>query len=531
VAAGGWVEAYDSLNGAFLGDAIVDTDGSYTIDGLFSFRAYKLLFGGFDGAARQWSYGAATFNAAASIGVSQYGPFDVTAATVTLLPEGVIEGTFPSPPGFVGDRVCATAWYSDWYYVNEVCGEVGAAFALRELPAGNYYVEFTDDEGHRAPYSLAGDWVTESLVGVTQGSTVNLAMPTVQLMGSSTLEQPGTAQQVTVSVNPTTTGLAEIWIQSVDGGPWVKSTQTVQVTHGAGSFTLRPQGWMSVRVWLGGFWSNAVTFTPVAPTVALAGSASIVTPGTPQQATVSVSPAWSGTAELWVQSEADSPWVKSTKTVPVTRGTGAFTVYPSDWTAMRVVFMGITSDPITFTPVTPVVTLSGSASFVQPGTAQLVTVSVSPSMSGIAELWVQSEVDGAWVKSAQAVQVTRGAGSFTLNPSEWTSVRLVLFGATSNAVTFTPVAPVVTLSGSASFSHPGSAQRVTASVSPSVSGVAEVWVQAEDDGPWAKSSVTMAVVNGSGAMTMYPSGWTSVRVVLFGTSSNAVTLTPVATGP
>ena len=96
----------------------------------------------------------------------------------------------------------------------------------------------------------------------------------------------------------------------------------------------------------------------------------------------------------------------------------------------------------------------------------------------------------------------------------------------SVAAEFTYVAPVVTLSGPATY-VPGSSVSLSVAVDPAVSGNGVVSYESAP-GTWTTVK-TMSVVGGAGTVSVNPSGVRSYRVVVRGVTSNVVTVLPSAT--
>ena len=177
-----------------------------------------------------------------------------------------------------------------------------------------------------------------------------------------------------------------------------------------------------------------------------------------------------------------------------------------------------------FTYAVPVVTLSGPATYV-PGTWVPMSISVDPTLSGTGVVWYMPE-GGVWTASTKTVTVTNGVGSTSLKPYGVQSYRIAFMGTTSNEVTLTPVA-AVSLTAPATY-VPGSWVSVSIAVDPALSGKGVVWYMPEG-GAWTASTKTVTVTNGVGSTSLKPYGVQSYRIVFMGNTSNAVTLSPVAT--
>ncbi len=151
----GYVSVLEAYEGTYLGTVPINADGTYTFDGLLSNTFVKVRFEEFTGAGSEWDLDAATVDSAQM----NLLPRDGTTETInaTLAAEGVIEGRMVMP--WPGDATaCVTAWYSDWYWVNDYCGAVGDSFELHNLPAGSYYLEFRDDANHEVFYG-GSTWI------------------------------------------------------------------------------------------------------------------------------------------------------------------------------------------------------------------------------------------------------------------------------------------------------------------------------------------------------------------------------------
>ncbi len=310
----GSIEVYDSATGTFIRSLTPDPDGSYRVDGLISGHSYKAVFVGFTGAANVWYTTAATWRTASTVAPLAAGR---NMGSQTLAAEGVITGVFPVLPGFVGTDICATAYYGDNYYVNDACGTVGESFAMYNLPAGNYFVEYSDNHGHTAYYSTNSDLTYVSYIYVTAGSTSDIANVSVTVSGPSTMPLGSTAT-LEVTVDPAISSTGALQYQYPDGA-WKTSTTTVSIYRGAGSVSFgqsAPE--MSYRVVLGDSVSNVITIDLQTPTVTVDGPTTLA-PGGRATLDVSVDPASSGTGKLQYQ-YPDGAWKTSSATVPSQRG-------------------------------------------------------------------------------------------------------------------------------------------------------------------------------------------------------------------
>ena len=172
--ADGWVAFYDYTTGALEYWTSVAPDGTYSIAGVVG-GPHRVRFGDFTGAADEWYDNALSFGSAWWVGSGG----DGTTATLdaTLAPEAVIEGRFTTPKTFTSSFVCVTAWYSDGYSAQEVCGAPGAPFELHHLAVDWYRLQFWDgNTGESAWFSNQPSWETGTWVPVVAGQTKHVAV-------------------------------------------------------------------------------------------------------------------------------------------------------------------------------------------------------------------------------------------------------------------------------------------------------------------------------------------------------------------
>jgi hypothetical protein len=166
----GWVELYNSTTRSLDYWTAVAPDGTYGIADIVG-GPYRVLFGGFTGAADEWYDNQVSFGSASSRWPDQ----GVTATfDATLAPEGVLAGTMTVPSDFTGATACVTAYFEDGYFAGEACAGVGQPFAIHHLPASTVRLEFSDSGHHRLYQTNV--WATAVPFTISTGVTTNAAI-------------------------------------------------------------------------------------------------------------------------------------------------------------------------------------------------------------------------------------------------------------------------------------------------------------------------------------------------------------------
>jgi hypothetical protein len=518
----GVVEVYEAYSGVFVGHAAVNSDGTYAVDGLLGRTFVRVVYADFTGAAQEWYSGAPTFNSASQVLLPQVG--GNTTLNETLDVSGGVSGSLPLPPSFVGSNECVTAWYSDWYYVNRFCGSVGDSFVVGNLPAGSYYLEFSDDSGNLAYFQEVTNWNSALPVVVTAGSTTTLAQSSVTATPDASSVAVGDPAGVTVHAWGVMDG-RKVSLQYFKDGVWKTLTSSITVTGGVGHFTWNPSETLNYRAVYGWGVSDSFIVTAVPPTVTGTADAASVPGGGAAGATVTVSPApSSGSASL--QYLNGSTWTPFATPVALVGGTAHFSWVPPQTFEYRAVYGTTVSAPFTITVVAPTVTGAADSASIGSGSAAGATVTVSPVPgSGTARLEYLS--GSTWTPFATPATLVGGSAHFSWVPPQTFQYRAV-FGTTYSApFTITVTPPTVTgAADNASISAGGSAG-ATVAVSPAPgSGTASL--QYLNGTTWTPFATPVTLVGGSAHFSWAPPQTFQYRAV-FGTTYSApftITVTP-----
>ncbi|WP_291379778.1 CAP domain-containing protein [Demequina sp.] len=170
--------------------------------------------------------------------------------------------------------------------------------------------------------------------------------------------------------------------------------------------------------------------------------------------------------------------------------------------------------------------LSGVSGYV-PGSSQELSVSVSPGVSGEAELWFRTD-GGGWLRASPGVVLSDGVGSRVVHSIGVREYRVRVGATYSNVVTMSPEVPVVSIVGPAELTRvAGTMTSLEVSVDPALSGTA--WVDYRlPGGVWTRSTNSFVVSDGVGSTQVTsPSRTIEYRVVFGGGYSSGVSISPL----
>jgi hypothetical protein len=176
---------------------------------------------------------------------------------------------------------------------------------------------------------------------------VTLTPAVVQIAGDAELAKvPGTKTTLDVSVDPSASGTAWVYYR-LPGGNWSRSSNSFAVTAGAGSTQVTsPSRTVEYRVELAGVVSDAVSISPVAPTVTLS-VAQYRDIGQQSDIGLVVDPVANGVATVWYQAPG-ADWKVSSNTFTVADGVGSTSVTTQPVAfGYKIVFAGTHSNTIT----------------------------------------------------------------------------------------------------------------------------------------------------------------------------------------
>ena len=283
------------------------------------------------------------------------------AATMLAAPAsaagGTLQGPLMTPQAYLtGDYLCVTLYVDDpadpeWLIPYDgTCGDRGTQFSIPDLPAGDYYVLFTNLDGGETWWSPDTTWNYQHTVTVSGTGTTQLPMQFTELFGP-TYYVVGSPVTFEIRTFPPSTEQARmlLWARNDPyASGWLNVTPWV--TNGVGTLTFVPtfDGWYALSLPSGA--TNTVELHAVVPTVALSGPSSAIT-GTTLSFTTTTTPAVDATGQLQVRSSGGA-WSNTGATVSVLNGTATATaVTGAVVQEFRVVLGGATSPTVTVSPI------------------------------------------------------------------------------------------------------------------------------------------------------------------------------------
>ncbi|XAS71270.1 carboxypeptidase regulatory-like domain-containing protein [Micrococcaceae bacterium Sec5.1] len=176
-----------------MGSAYPASDGSYKITGLPA-GSYKVKFdGGGTGALEQWHSGAASFETATAVTLTN--GQDLTGINATLAKGATISGKVTPPAGLSLGYLQVSIYSSDdkYSYVDSTYVGSDGSYKFTGLPAGSYKVNFGGNDARTLGqwYSNAASFETATVLSVTTGQ--DLAGINATLVKSATVSGKVTA--------------------------------------------------------------------------------------------------------------------------------------------------------------------------------------------------------------------------------------------------------------------------------------------------------------------------------------------------